>query len=204
LFTTIAVVDTGAPSQSNAQRTAWFARGLSVGGSMPLAAVNSLSCAMPPQTPYSADLGDRDPIRAMRDSLALFRSLAAWSDADFERSYAAGKWTARQILVHLAQCELAFGSRARLALTTPNYTSQAFDQDLWMNREATLGARAALDALVGVGAMNAAFFAALSPSDRATTFTHPEYGPISIDWLIHQMAGHQLHHLRQLDALASR
>jgi uncharacterized damage-inducible protein DinB len=159
---------------------------------------------MAPHTPYSEALGDRDPIAAMRDSLARFRSFASWSNDDFERSYAPGKWSVRQVLVHLAQSELAFGSRARLALTTPNYTSQAFDQNLWMDREAALGAREALDALVGVGAMNVALFAALSAADRSTTFTHPEYGAISIDWLIHQMAGHQIHHLRQLETVAAR
>jgi uncharacterized damage-inducible protein DinB len=158
---------------------------------------------MAPQTPYSADLGGRDPIEAIRDTLGRFRTFTTWSNADFERTYAPGKWSARQVLLHLAQTEIAFGSRARLALTTPNYVSQAFDQNLWMDRESTLGAREALDALLGIGAMNAAFFASLPPSDRQTTFTHPEYGAISIDWLIHQTAGHQIHHLRQLDALAS-
>jgi len=156
---------------------------------------------MPPQTPYSVDLGDRDPLDAMRDSLARFRSLTRWSNDDFERTYAPGKWTAREVLVHLAQSELAFGSRARLALTTPDYQSQAFDQNLWMDRESRLGAREALDALLAIGAMNVALFASLVPADRAMTFTHPEYGKISIDWLIHQMAGHQIHHLLQLDAL---
>ena len=159
---------------------------------------------MPPQTPYSADLGNRDPIDAMRDSLGRFRSLAHWSNDEFGRSYAPGKWSAREVLVHLAHCELAFGARARFALTTPDYQSQPFDQNLWMDRESRLGAREALDALLAVGAMNVALFASLPPADRAMTFAHPEYGAISIDWLIHQMAGHQIHHLRQLDALASR
>ncbi|HJZ73863.1 MAG TPA: hypothetical protein VKE51_19125 [Vicinamibacterales bacterium] len=76
---------------------------------------------MPPETPYSADLDDRDPIEAMRDSLGRLRQLTRWSSDDFERTYAPGKWSAREVLVHLAQSELAFGSRARLALTTPDY-----------------------------------------------------------------------------------
>jgi len=159
---------------------------------------------MAPTTPYTDDLAGREPIAAMRDSLARFRALlGSWSPRDFDRSYAPGKWSARQVLVHLAQTELALGSRARLALTTPGYVAQAFDQDQWMARESTLGAREALDALIGVGAMNAAFFGALSSSDRQTTFTHPEYGAISIDWLVHQMAGHQIHHLRQLERIAA-
>jgi len=158
---------------------------------------------MAPTTPYTDDLAGREPIAAMRDSLARFRALlGSWSPRDFDRSYAPGKWSARQVLVHLAQTELALGSRARLALTTPGYVAQAFDQDQWMARESTLGAGEALDALIGVGAMNAAFFASLSPADRALTFSHPEYGAISIDWLVHQMAGHQIHHLRQLERIA--
>ena len=157
---------------------------------------------MAPTTPYTDDLAGREPIAAMRDSLARFRALlGSWSPRDFDRSYAPGKWSARQVLVHLAQTELALGSRARLALTTPGYVAQAFDQDQWMARESALGAREALDALIGVGAMNAAFFGTLSSSDRQTTFTHPEYGAITIDWLVHQMAGHQIHHLRQLERI---
>lgn len=160
--------------------------------------------AMAPQTPYSPDLGDRDPIAAIRETLGRFRAFSGWSDADFERAYAPGKWSARLVIVHLAQMELAFGTRARLALTTPDYMAQSFDQDRWMSRESTLGGREALDALAAVGTMNAAFFASLSTADRQTTFTHPEYGAISIDWLIHQTAGHQIHHLRQLESLGPR
>jgi DinB family protein len=158
---------------------------------------------MAPTTPYTADLAGRDPIAAFDDTLARFRALlGAWSPSQFDRSYAPGKWSARQVLVHLAQIELALGTRARLALTTPDYVAQPFDQDRWMARETALGAREALDALLATGAMNAAFFASLSAADRALAFKHPEYGPISIDWLIHQMAGHQIHHLRQLEQIA--
>ena len=156
---------------------------------------------MTPQTPYSADLGTRDPIEAIRETLGRFGEFSSWSDADFERAYAPGKWSAREVLVHLAQMELAFGTRARLALTTPDYAAQSFDQDRWMAREPMLGGRDALAALIGAGTMNAALFASLSAADRQTTFTHPEYGAISIDWLIHQAAGHQIHHLRQLESI---
>ncbi len=157
---------------------------------------------MPPQTPYARDLRDRDPIAAIRESLARIRSLgAAWTPADFERSYAPGKWSARQILGHLAQAELAFGNRARMALAAPSqsYVAQPFDQNAWMARESALGGREALDALVSVGVMNLALYGSLTPADRGISFEHPEYGPITVDWLIHQSAGHLLHHLEQLE-----
>ena len=158
--------------------------------------------AMLPQTPYTADLADRDPIAAMRDTPARVAVVArAWTPGDFERSLAPGKWSARQILIHLAQTELALGTRARMALTTPGYAAQAFDQDTWMSRESMLDGRTALDAFVAMAAMNAAFFASLTDADRAATLSHPEYGSLTVDWIIHQMAGHQIHHLKQLESL---
>jgi hypothetical protein len=139
----------------------------------------------------------------MNDAARRVRSLAGgWTAAQFERTYAPGKWTARQILTHLAQTEMALGNRARMALATPGYVAQAFDQDRWMARESTLGAREALDAFVATSAMNRAFFATLTPADRAAPFTHPEYGALSVEWLIQQMAGHLLHHLKQLEQIA--
>ena len=160
---------------------------------------------MAPQTPYSSALAGREPIAALRDTTSRIGEIARqWSPADFERSYAPGKWSARQILVHLAQTELALGTRARHALTTPNYAAQSFDQDKWMARESGLDGPAALNAFLALAAMNLALFSSLSPADRETTLTHPEYGALSVDWIVHQMAGHQIHHLGQLDAIATR
>src|SRR5213594_967398 len=86
--------------------------------------------------PYAADLGAREPVPAMRDATQQMRSLmSAWTPAQFERTYAPGKWTARQILVHLAQTELALGARARMALSTPDYAAQPFDQNKWIARD---------------------------------------------------------------------
>ena len=160
---------------------------------------------MPPQTPYTSDLGDREPIDSMRESTSRIHALAdAWSPPDFERSYAPDKWSARQILTHLAQAELALGSRVRMALATPDYVAQSFDQDAWMARESGLSGRAALDALVATNAMNCALFDSLSTSDRFVAFSHPEYGALTVDWVIHQMAGHLIHHLKQLEVIAAR
>jgi hypothetical protein len=157
---------------------------------------------MPPQTPYSSELGDREPVAAMREATEHIRALAgSWTPDRFDRSYAPGKWSARQILTHLAQTELALGTRARMALSTPDYTAQPFDQDLWMQREPAQSGREALDAFVALARLNAALFASLSPADRATPLAHPEYGALTVDWIVHQVAGHQIHHLRQLEQL---
>ena len=157
----------------------------------------------PPVTPYSGYLEGHEPLGAMRATRARIGELAAaWLPAHLERSSAPGKWSVRQILIHLAQTELALGSRARLALTTPGYIAQNFEQDAWMVREAGLSGPEAVDAFLALSRMNTAFFASLSDADRQTPFAHPEYGALTIDWLIYQLAGHQIHHLKQLEAIS--
>jgi hypothetical protein len=172
---------------------------------------------MPPQTPYTKALGDREPVAAMRGTADRYRQiLAGWTPAQFERTTAPGKWTARQIMIHLAQTELALGNRARMALATPNYTAQAFNQDDWMAVESRLPAEArsakaggltgaeAVDAFLALVTMNRAFFDGLSSAERATTLSHPEYGVLTVDWILHQLAGHQLHHLAQVEQIAKQ
>jgi len=157
--------------------------------------------------PYAAALGGREPISAMRDTVGRIAALLSnWTPAQYERRAAPGKWTVRQIVIHLAQSELAFGNRARMALATPSYTSQAFDQNVWMSKEETSGATGpdALAALVSMNAFNRGLFGALSAAERETPFTHPEYGPLTINWLIEQMAGHLSHHLVQLEGIAKQ
>jgi hypothetical protein len=155
-----------------------------------------------PTTPYTADLGDCDPIVAIRETSERIRTLTGgWSADRFERRYAPGKWTARQLVTHLAQTEMALGARARMALATPNYVAQPFDQDQWMALESRLGGRDALDAFLAASRMNVTLFESLTPAQRAIALSHPEYGTLTVDWIIHQMAGHQIHHLRQLEAI---
>lgn len=154
-------------------------------------------------TPYTKYLAGREPTAASGETIARIRTIvSAWLPADFERTYAPGKWTARQILIHLAHAELALGTRARMGLTVPNYIAQAFDQDAWLAHESTMQGPDALAAFVAVATMNRIFFQSLSPADRQKTMSHPEYGSISVDWVIHAIAGHQINHLLQLEQVA--
>ena len=43
------------------------------------------------------------------------RAVEGWTAADFERTYAPGKWSIRVVLIHLAQTELALTTRVRFA-----------------------------------------------------------------------------------------
>ena len=69
--------------------------------------------------------------------------MRGWTPEMFERSYAPGKWTARQLLTHLVHAEMVFSERVRFALTTPGYVVVPFDQDDWMKQESTVDAASA-------------------------------------------------------------
>jgi hypothetical protein len=39
-------------------------------------------------------------------------------------------------------------------------------------------------------------FRRLTPDQRERAFTHPEYGSLSVWWVVNQIAGHDIHHLK--------
>jgi hypothetical protein len=156
----------------------------------------------PQPNPYAADLGNRDALDALGDTPGRIRAaVEAWTPADFERCYAPGKWTIRKVLIHLAQTELALGARARFALTERDYTAQPFSQDDWLPLDESVDARTALDVYTAVRRLNLAMFRTITAEQRDRAFQHPEYGTLSVGWIAHQMAGHDIHHLKQIDVL---
>ena len=155
--------------------------------------------------PYEDDLGTRDPLEAFADTPGRIRELVErWGEERFARGYAPGKWSAREVLVHLAQTELALGARLRFALTAPGYHAQSFEQDAWLPLDASVDARTALDAYTSLRRLNVSLFRSLTAPQRERTFHHPEYGELTVEWVLRQMAGHDLHHLKQLEALRDR
>jgi len=152
--------------------------------------------------PYAEPLGGRDPLDTLGETPGLIRDLVSgWTDDRFERSYAPGKWSARQILIHLAQTELALPTRARYALSQDGYAAQSFSQDDWMPLDSGMSARTALTAYLALREMNLGMWRSLTPDQRARAFSHPEYGQLNVAWIMAQMAGHEIHHYRQLAAI---
>jgi hypothetical protein len=157
------------------------------------------------QNPYAADLGDRDVLTALGETpQQISRIVERWTVTDFDRSYAAGKWSARRLLVHLAQTELALGTRVRFALAQDGYQAQSFNQDDWVPLDDHMDARTALHAYLALRQMNLAMWRNLREDQRNRSFEHPEYGSLDVQWVAAQMAGHDIHHLRQIEKIAGR
>jgi len=154
--------------------------------------------------PYAQVLGERDPLTALTETHKSIPAIARTLGPErLKRSYAPGKWTAAQVLAHLADCEMAFGFRVRQVVAEPALVIQPFDQDLWASRYEHMDGIEAANTFQALRAWNLALFRLLGPEDLNKTATHPERGPEKAETVIRIMAGHTLHHLAQLESILS-
>ena len=110
-----------------------------------------------------------------------------------------GKWTAQQIMLHVMQWEMIFGVRLRLAVGVPDYSVQPADQDQLMGTEdRAIDGPTAFAAFDAVRRANLLFAEALSAAQRAKRIRHPERGTIDVEDVLVTLAGHGVHHLKQL------
>jgi hypothetical protein len=153
--------------------------------------------------PYASQLGTEDPIRVLSATPARLQELAtSLGDSRIEQPIAPGKWSPRQIFIHLADCELAFGFRYRQTLAEDNHTVQSFDQDKWAGAYAAYGARQALETFTALRRWNLALISKLTAEQMAKGVMHPERGQETFLGLIEISAGHDVNHLRQLEKVA--
>ena len=155
--------------------------------------------------PYASQLGDQDPIRVLSATASRLAELAESLGASrIEQPIAPGKWSPRQIFTHLADCELAFGFRYRQTLAEDNHTVQPFDQDKWAVTYAAYDARQALQMFTALRHWNLALIRTLTPEQMAKAVMHPERGQETFRVLVEINAGHDINHLRQLEAVAAK
>src|SRR5258708_17210180 len=154
---------------------------------------------MAQKNPYAADLGSTDPLKALAETPRKIRSLLRkWSRKRWEKSYAPGKWSARRILIHLAQAELALTTRMRFAASQDGYVAQPFDQDAWLLLDDRADGPTALDAYTALRRLNLAMFKGLTHAQRKRAFTHPESAELTPESCPAQLAVHDVHSLKQL------
>lgn len=154
--------------------------------------------------PYASHLGNRDPLETIAATAHRLRSLLdALGPEGARRSPAPGKWCAREILCHLADCEVVFAFRLRQALAEPRHVIQPFDQDRWAAHYAALDAEAALAVFTAVRQWNLTLVHSLPREAFYKTLNHPERGDMTFQVLIETMGGHDLNHVAQIERLAA-
>lgn len=146
-------------------------------------------------------LGERDPLACLAATPQQLEALLPRLEP--EKSYGPGKWTAREIVSHLADTELAMGFRIRQTLAVDNPTVQPFDQEAWAKRYAGLPLPLALETFRSLRAWNLALVSTLGDEELERTYYHPEREKWeSLRMLLRFVAGHDLNHLAQLEQIA--
>ncbi|HTA46824.1 MAG TPA: DinB family protein [Bryobacteraceae bacterium] len=151
--------------------------------------------------PYASFING-EPVGIIRATAArLDNAVKTHDKATLNRSPAPGKWSVREILCHLADTEVVFAFRLRQALAEDHHVIQPFDQDKWAKTYAHYDAQAAAAVFSVVRQWNLALIGTLKPEALAKTLHHPERGDMNLQTVVETMAGHDLNHLRQIDAI---
>src|ERR1700678_3803816 len=127
--------------------------------------------------PYASHVGDQAPLDVVSDTpRRLAQLLDTIGPERLETQPAPGKWSARDILCHLAGPGPVLCFRLRQTLAEDHHVIQPFDQDLWAKRYPACDAQLALAALSAVRAWNLAFIRSVKPADLYKPVTDPERG----------------------------
>ena len=127
-------------------------------------------------------------------------ALAGATDAQLDARPAPGKWTAREVVHHLADSEMTAASRLRLLVATDHPQILGYDQDqfarkLFHDRPIA----ASLDAFKAARRTTAEILERMSDADWARAAgTHTEHGPYTADLWLEIYAAHAHAHAEQI------
>ncbi len=158
----------------------------------------------PPSCPICKKLhtgSDASTLRRLAESPARLKQLVRGLDrSGLGRSYGAGKWTIREIVCHLRDCEIVFGIRWRLMLSEEAPPIPAFDQDHWAaeTRYVKQDCARALATLVELRAANLELLKVAGKAALCRVGNHPEYGPLTIADMARHILAHDVNHLAQV------
>jgi len=153
------------------------------------------------QARLNSYVADKDPIEMQRATPDVLAGLIEGvPDALLNRRPAAGKWSVRAILAHLAEDELASSWRYRQMIEHNGATLLGFDQDEWarLGNYESWPATEALSMFRLLRAANLRMFRMLTAEEWQRHGFHAERGRITVEDLARHMAAHDVNHIMQV------
>lgn len=136
----------------------------------------------------------------------LAAAVRGLSEEQLGEPYRLGGWTVRQVAHHLPDSHVNAYVRLKLALTENAPTIKPYDEQAWAEL-ADVGATPVDVSLTLLAALHRRWVALLESLDDAAfrrTFTHPDHGAVTIDWLLQMYAWHGRHHVAHIAELRRR
>jgi len=119
------------------------------------------------------------------------------------RRPAPGKWSIAEIMAHLVDSEIVIAWRLRQILSTNGVAIQAYDQDVWASTfdYAHRDPKQSLESFRVLREVNLALLKAVPRKMWENYGIHQERGNESVQHFVRMVAGHDLNHLRQVEAI---
>ena len=152
--------------------------------------------------PYASFLGSAEPRQVIASTYNHLNDYVRALGSAVDRPPAPGKWSAREIICHLADTEMVFAFRLRQSLAEAYHVIQPFDQDQWAARYAIYDATSALEMFRAAREWNLKLIASITPGELQKKLTHPERGEMTLGVIVETMAGHDLNHLSQIESIS--
>lgn len=135
----------------------------------------------------------------------LSRIIKGHPTATLRKRPAPGKWSVNEILAHLADTEIILGFRIRLVLGAPGSSFSAVDQDsaVTSGHYEKRDPRKSIELFRVVREANLALLKSLTPEQWKHYGMHSERGKETIEHMVRMYAGHDLNHMRQMEAILS-
>jgi DinB family protein len=126
-------------------------------------------------------------------------SLVGAGDKELDARPAPGKWTAREVVHHLADSEMTAAVRARLLVAVERPRIVGFDQDEFARRlHYDRPIEASLDAFKAARRVTAELLEKLTETDWTREGTHSEHGPYTLERWLEIYAAHAHKHAEQI------
>jgi uncharacterized damage-inducible protein DinB len=152
--------------------------------------------------PYAKFVGGREPLEVIRATPEAVRELLGRMPVEQAALCPPGKkWNAREIVCHLADCEVAFCFRMKQTLSIDSPVLQPFDQEKWALRYGNCDLESAVRMFEAARGWNLLLIEATTEEERRRPATHPERGTMTFWTIVETMAGHDTNHLGQLARL---
>jgi DinB superfamily len=146
----------------------------------------------------------KDPLRLQQAAPKRLASLIRGKTGkQLSHRPAPDKWSIAEIMAHLADAELVIAWRIRLVLSNNAIPIQAYDQDVWANTftYASRDPRVSLATFRTLREANLALLKSVPRKLWENYGIHQERGNESVSHIVHLVAGHDLNHLRQVEAI---
>jgi len=151
-----------------------------------------------------SQIDGKDPLKLQAGASGkIERLLKGVPDAKLRKRPAPGKWSVAEIVAHVADAELVGGFRIRLILGAPGTPVTAFDQDVWVTalHYDKRDVRKSLEQFRALREANLALLKTLTPEQWKLHGVHSERGPETIETIVNMFAGHDINHIKQIEAI---